>query len=441
MKTVDICIFEDVRFKSIWDIPRALKCDARRKREQRGWTFCLHDTFCPENESKNAGALAMDSVEAYSKAINYVSDELKGYGCLFFDCEFFSGDGENLELTREQAKEVSEFVSGKIKEFAFPGLFLALRAAKNPNWSGVIAIASNAAHETEYKKFAERLQAICKNKRVLSLERALTDFTNDDKMGETCEIAIEQFLQLVGARRSPKERLHPLGTESWFAYDGPNDSGCPPHEWKDFYLLGNDSHAWRSIRQYFANLLGCTDGDAGNWVEQMHQATIHGELKKSLGACALAHSASDDTRGPALFTVLLGIAACCPNPISWIKNVKVCWTANVFNSKCSAKEAQDLLYDLIADGGLFQTLFVWDQEKCPNRQANEPVIVKAEISSDSLRLVLHTDFEVAKLKAGKGGAKRSLDKVQQSLRNGKHPLSITLDENTNAVVFEVRQSV
>lgn len=439
MKTVHICIFEDVRFAADWDVAQALKCDTGRRREERGWAFCLHDTFCPENESKNANALAMDSVEAYGKAINYVCDDLRGYGCLFFDCEFFSGDGENLELTREQVEEVSGFVSGKIKEFAFPGLFLALRAAKNPNWSGVIAIASAAANQAEYKKFAEKLQAICTNKRVLPLEHALTDFTHADEMGKMCEIAIEQFLQLVGARSSPKDRLFPAETEFWFNNDFEHEKGYPPHTWRVFDNLPPESPARKSFNGYFVRLFGCTEAEAAKWIQRTHQANLYSQLKHSVGACAKAHGACHTIRGPTLFTVLLAVSACCPNPMSWVKKINARVTADIFHYDCSPNDAKRLFDELIKDGGLFQRLFVWDQENCPSRSKSEPVIVDVQIASDLLKIQLDSEFSVSKLISRNGKTKECLNATNEALRKDKHPLLITLDGTTNAVIFETKE--
>lgn len=439
MNIVDVCIFEDRRFSIDWDISSALKCNAQRTRTLRGWTFRLHEIFCPENELTNPQSLPIDSEQAYNKANGFVSEQLVGYGCLFFDCKFKSkSDGIILHLTEGQLAELAEVGTGEIHEDAFPGPYLALRAAKSTKWQGVIAIASSASNQIHYEKFINKLKDIAKNKRIVSLGHSLADYHDVNGFGRSCEVAIEQLLIFVGARSSPKDRLHPPGTESWFAYDVPPDDqqGRQPHRWLGDNLWSINSPAGKSLSCYLANLFGCTESDSVKWIGQADQGILHGELKKSLGACAKLHAAKDALYAPTLVTVLLAVAACFPNPIMWIRNVRIPVTEDVFNTDCSPEEAKQLFYALMEKGGLFQSLFVWDRKHCSHRRMDEPVIVDVQISCNLLKVVLHDDFEIAKLAAGSGDTKRCLDKVNEDLRKGSHPLSIKPDKTENAVVFE-----
>src|ERR1041385_255272 len=278
------------------------------------YTFDWHKTF-NALLGKGGEHNLIRSPEAYRNAAHFLRHELSGEAIVFTDLHMIpSGSTQPFQLTEEDVPdELFEAASCldirvrkkvDVMDYFNPdrvGILLALNAAHNPNWRGIITFASGRT-DIDLNKLKDCINTedriIWKDlKKPFAVSGASTVLER-----ATAIIGIiEDFLEL---RSGPP--FWPAGTEDWFE----SIDSIPPHN-----TPAPDPVFVRMIKEYLEQLLeGFVPPES--WFREPLWEALYATLKCLMGASSVSVSTKDNPRNLCLAAVPLLLAA----QMAWKKN-------------------------------------------------------------------------------------------------------------------------
>jgi hypothetical protein len=276
MTNVTLHIFEDAytlgNLKPKVDLPRQ-ECAAGTA-YRFDWHSAWH-TFDADGKRMNSG-------KNYKEAAHYLKNDLSGPAILFFDLQMHDSDlgravdfdpdliaDETLGWLKALYPEVEDR-SGAVEKIKtdLSGILLALVAASNPNWQGVIVFASQRAN-IDIDGITKCTDSSCRG-RISWLNARLSMSPDDINRAPKVNEAIDAFL---APRRGPE--IWKAGMQSWFRAGG-DDLVTPSHDAR----AGTSQVAL--IQGYIKSLLG-TDELPGDWFVTPQYEVLFESLKGLIG--------------------------------------------------------------------------------------------------------------------------------------------------------------
>ena len=335
MIKVPILVFEDSPLADSVELRKFLEFPRQASSGGQDYLFDWHNVYNAMGGIGYPEPLLIRSLQAYRDALNFLGDELSGEAIIFIDLELFeplSGQrgGKAFKLSHEdvtddllnfaaclddQIKVLDDRIKSKenLLEHFNPirlGMLLALRAARNPSWGGIIAFASGRENVdiVKFQKCANTGDRILwRNlRRSLSAERGSTALDRADAI----KAIINEFLD---RRAGPP--FWPAGTEDWFDKPPsalPHDPPLPP---------GSNQVVVEKVKEYLNQLLGDFTLPQ-SWFQSPQWETLYEVLKGLIGAHSVsAGCATPNAKNLRLPAVPLLLAA----QMAWKKKSNIEW--------------------------------------------------------------------------------------------------------------------
>ena len=323
MLAVPVLFFEDSPLADSESLRESLAFPRSDKAGGMDYTFDWHSTF---NASGKGGEHRLiRSVEAYRSAANFLRHELSGEAIIFTDLHMTPSDSTaRFNLTPEDISDdlfaaascfdIRVKSKANVLEYFNPervGILLALNAAQNPNWRGILTFTSgrtdvdlnrltgcvNTDDRIVWKDFKKSF-SVALASTVLEKAAAING-------------VIDEFLEM---RSGPP--FWPPETDNWFE----SIDSMPPHP-----VPEPQPKIVQKIQEYLVQLLGGFLPPE-SWFHEPQWTALYGTLKGLIGASSASVSAKDNPKNLPLSAVPLLLGAQMAwngKDIEWLKSYEL----------------------------------------------------------------------------------------------------------------------
>jgi|JI9StandDraft_2_1071091.scaffolds.fasta_scaffold06434_2 hypothetical protein len=261
------------------------------------------------------------------------------------------------------------------------------KALENPNWSGVIVVASTRGrHQAQVAMIAQLFACFPERKKDVLIEITQDAISTPRYARRVIDLAIEKFMSKFGL----EERLWPSYTEKWFdtqEFNRDQQTVPVPHNWTDLKNQHQRDNCVNAIKKYLTDLLLFEPPSV--WFESEKFQYLFEDLKHLIGSNSVFQGKS--ARTLTLGNVILLLAAATgDNSQNWMKNIV--WqqkyiSLEILPKQQTKEDARDAV--LILAEELFPFL-----SRNRHKENSPPLVEKVQLFGDSssLKITLDADF-------------------------------------------------
>ena len=325
------------------------------------------------------------------------SKEVQGWGKLSGLAIIIVDLGLDQELNGEEIEYLKKLCRYKdqntpeIGSDQFIGFCAIAKAIENPNWRGVIVVASTRGHYQGQRAMIPQLFACFPvRKNEVLIEIANDAIATPNNATAVINLAIENFMSRFG---NVEERLWPNSTENWFnnqEFKREPLTVPVPHNWIDCRTKQEKTNCVNAIKKYLTDLLLFDPPSA--WFEEKQFQHLFEDLKHLIGSNSVFQAEGCRRTLTLGNMVLLLAAATAENSQQWITDSRVIWEQKnigleILPKKQTKAEARDAV--LILAKELFPPL---SRNRC--KENSPPLVEKVQLLGESgvLKITLDADF-------------------------------------------------
>jgi hypothetical protein len=319
--------------------------------------------------------------------------EVEGWGKLSGLAIIIADLGLDIALNSEEINCLQKLLRSReqntpeLESEQLIGFCAITKALENPNWSGVIVVASNRGrYQAQVAMIAQLFACFPERKKDVLIEITQDAVSTERYARRVIDLAIEKFM----SKFVLEERLWPSYTEKWFdtqEFNRDQQTVPVPHNWTDLKNQHQRDNCVNAIKKYLTDLLLFEPPSA--WFDAEQFQYLFEDLKHLIGSNSVfqGKSAHKLTLGN---VVLLLAAATGENSPNWMKNIV--WQSKYISLEILPKqqtkdEAREAV--LILAEELFLPL-----SRNRHKENFSPLVEKVQLFGDSssLKITLDADF-------------------------------------------------